>query len=162
MPPDLRHGSRSIRGFEQLEPRLVLSGGIIDLGPSDNIALDQPRVAIELLEPLGGDAYDSIGPTYFNTFLLDTGANSVLAMASAVSDMTALGYVTEGSFTEQGVAGDHLLDISAPYRFDFAGTSGERHTIEGARILSDAETDFSMFSATRSKITFRKRNLPLK
>jgi len=115
------------------------------LGPSDNIALDQPRVAVELLTDAAGTA--SVGPSIFNTFLLDTGANSVLAMATAVNDMIEppVPYVTEGEFVEQGVAGDHPMDISAAYRLDFAGTSGIRHTLDDARILSDADNDFSMF-----------------
>ena len=47
---------RRLGVFEELEQRRVLSGtaGLIDLGPSDNIALDQPRVAVEFLDPLGG------------------------------------------------------------------------------------------------------------
>lgn len=124
--------------------------GIIELGPSDNIALDQPRVAVELLsdaDPGPGENWQTVGPTVFNTFLLDTGANSVLAMATAVSDMVANtnGYHTQGKFVETGVAGSHPLDISVPYQFDFAGTSGVRQTLNGTRILSDAENDFSMF-----------------
>ncbi len=131
--------------FEPLEPRVVLSIGMIELGPSDNIALDQPRVAVELLEDMDPDPmrenWRSLGPDYFNTFLLDTGANSVMVMASATGELD--GFVIEGQFEELGVAGTHMLDTSAPYRFDYAGTSGIRHTIDPARVLSDAEVDFS-------------------
>ncbi len=139
--------------FERLELRALLSGvhGYIELGPSDNIALDQPRVAIELIKDLDPDPdanqWASVGPSVFNTFLLDTGANSVLAMATAVADMInpPIPYETEGLFEEVGVGGRHPMDISASYRFDFAGTTGQRHTIENTRILSDADNDFSMF-----------------
>jgi len=130
--------------LEQLERRVVLSIGMIDFGPSDNIALDQPRVAVELAEdPPDGIVgnWRSLGPGYFNTFLLDTGANSVMCMASATGELD--GFVTEGQFEELGVAGGHLMDISAEYRLDYAGTSGIRNTIDPARILSDAERDFS-------------------
>lgn len=133
---------------ERLEPRTLLAVGTIELGPSDNIALDQPRVAVELLldtDPSPGEQWETVGPNTFNTFLLDTGANSVLAMATAVSDMTPGRYATQGEFVEQGVAGEHPMDISIPYRFDFAGTSGIRHTLDDASILSDPDNDFSMF-----------------
>jgi len=125
--------------------------GIIELGPSDNIALDQPRVAMELIKDVDPDPnveqWVSVGPSVFNTFLLDTGANSVLAMATAVADMEGppLAYETDGKFIEKGVAGDHPMDISAAYRFDFAGTSGVRHTLPDTRILSDPDNDFSIF-----------------
>ncbi|MHB8898162.1 MAG: hypothetical protein ACYC6Y_05405 [Thermoguttaceae bacterium] len=130
------------------------AAGMIELGPSDNVALDQPRVAIELLAPLVENPdpdnpahWGSVGPGMFNTSLLDTGANSILAMASAVDDMVQPPYVyqTQGEFLEAGVAGDHLMDISVPYRFDFAGTDGVRNTVLDARIQSDANNDFSMF-----------------
>jgi len=113
----------------------MLAAGVIELGPSDNIALDQPRVAMELAKDVDPDPdveqWESVGPTAFNTMLLDTGANGVLAMATAVADMKQppIPYVTEGTFVEIGVAGNHEMDISAAYRFDFAGSSGERNTI---------------------------------
>lgn len=113
------------------------------------IALDQPRVAVELLVPTGTgpDDWGCVGPSMFNTFLLDTGANSVLAMATAVDDLSQPPYAwtTQGEFLEAGVAGDHEMDISVPYRFDFAGTRGICSTINDARILSDPNQDFSMF-----------------
>ena len=90
----------------------------ITLGPADEIALDQPRVAIELVDPATGA---SLGPSLANTFLLDTGANSILASNEAVADMKPRGYRTEGTFLEQGVAGFKEFDVSAPYNIRFAG-----------------------------------------
>ena len=58
--------------IETLESRSLLAAGIIELGASDNIALDQPRVAVELakdIDPGPGVVYESIGPGLFNTFL---------------------------------------------------------------------------------------------
>ncbi|HID74538.1 MAG TPA: hypothetical protein EYP56_00910, partial [Planctomycetaceae bacterium] len=102
-------------------------------------------MAVELLTDAAGTG--SVGPTLFNTFLLDTGANSILAFATAVDDMDDPPhvYATEGRFEEIGVAGTHYFDISLPYRFDFAGTSGVRNTLLDTRILSDANNDISMF-----------------
>ncbi len=106
-------------GLETLECRRLLSVGEIRLGPSDNIALDQPRVAVELAvdvdpHPLV-EQWESVGPGIFNTFLLDTGANSIMAMATAVADLKEppIVYQTEGSFVEIGVGGRHPMDISA-------------------------------------------------
>jgi hypothetical protein len=141
---------RRIGWYQQLETRRLLAVGTIELGPSDNIALDQPRVAIELaadIDPGPGVQWESLGPSLFNTFLLDTGASSVLAMATAIADLeqSRLGYDTQGFLLEGGVAGDQLLDVSVPYRFDFAGSNGIRHTLLDARIMSDATKDFSSF-----------------
>ncbi len=117
----------------------------VDLGTSDNVAWDQPRVAVELLEDAAGTR--SVGPTYLNTWLLDTGANTTIAFASAVDDMRQPPYVyqTDGRFVEYGVAGAHTFDISAAYRFDFAGNDGERHTLLDGRIISDPNDDISIF-----------------
>ena len=110
--------------------------GILDstpdvrLGPSDNVALDQPRVTIELFTDATGT--NSLGPEWFNfPFLLDTGANSIMAMAQPLSEMIPKGYQTEGEFVEYGIGGEHPMDISKPYRFDFSGSDFERITLRG-------------------------------
>lgn len=111
----------------------------VDLGPSDNVAWDQPRAVIQLLT----ENEDIIGPSFLNTWLLDTGANTTIAFRSAVEDM--VGYETEGKFIEYGVAGPHEFDISAEYRVDWAGRTGERHTLHNERIISDPFDDISIF-----------------
>jgi len=141
-----RRTRRAPAAFEPLESRRVLDGAarpFIDLGPSDNVALDQPRVTVEFGDALGR----SIGPDIFNSWLLDTGANTVLAFQTAIDDMNESppAYEVEGRFEEIGVGGTQLFDVSAPYRLDFAGTSGVRQTLQGARIISDATRDVSMF-----------------
>lgn len=140
---------RGIGQFERLEPRLTLSASsidgrpYIDLGPSDNVALDQPRVTVELIN----SNLESLGPSIFATWLLDTGANSTLTFQSAVNEMnqTPPFYQVEGQYAELGVGGTQLFDISAPYRFDFAGYDGIRQTLLNTRILSDATRDLSLF-----------------
>ncbi|QEF99095.1 hypothetical protein Mal15_31550 [Stieleria maiorica] len=134
--------------LERLERRNLLAAGFVELGASDNIALDQPRVAVEFaadVDPGPGIRWESLGPDLFNTFLLDTGASSILTMATAIADMedSRLGYDVQGQLLEGGVAGTHLLDVSVPYRFDYAGSNGQRHTILDARVMSDATKDFS-------------------
>lgn len=109
------------------------------LGPADELALDQPRVAIELIDPRTGN---SIGPELTNTFLLDTGANSILAGDDAVSELAPQGYRTEGTFIEFGVAGSAEFDVSAEYHVRFGGSDGVIQTLENARILSSTQTSF--------------------
>ncbi len=111
-----------------------------DLGPSDGVAWDQPRVTVELSDA----AQNVIGPLTFNSWLLDTGANTILGFQTAVGDMTGPPvYQTEGRFEELGVGGSSLYDISKSYRFDFAGESGVRNTLLDARIITDATRDVS-------------------
>lgn len=128
-----------------------VTDGILDVHLHDRGGANH-QLAIVGLEVVdagtdSGSGWASVGPGVFNTFLLDTGANSVLAMASAVGDMMGppVPYQTDGTFREVGVAGYHDMDISVDYRFDFAGSSGIRHTVLDTRIQSDANNDFSIF-----------------
>jgi uncharacterized protein YidB (DUF937 family) len=127
---------------------LVLSGAIaplqaaspyIRLGPADELALDQPRVAVEVIDPLSGR---SLGPELANTFLLDTGANSILVVDDAIYSLNANGYQTEGTFFERGIGGTVEFDVSAEYDIRYAGTDGQIETLERARILSSTTTSF--------------------
>jgi hypothetical protein len=111
------------------------------LGPSDNIAIQQPVVTIELIEDpdptVEGDEI-SIGPdplnSVFNQFLLDTGSSGIVFSAAPVSEL--VGYEIAGQYLEQGIAGFELMDVSVPYRLDYAGTTGERNTIQDVQVLS--------------------------
>ncbi len=140
---------RRLWGIERLEARAMLSASPIDgrpyfdLGPSDGVAWDQPRITVEFIDELER----SVGPTTFNTWLLDTGANTILAFQTAVGDMTGppAVYQTEAQFEELGVGGTQLFDLSKSYRFDFAGESGIRNTRLDTRIISDASRDVSIF-----------------
>ena len=144
--------------FETLEPRLPLSASsiegraFVDVGPSDNVALDQPRVTVQFLteepapnsEPAGNTI---VGPNTLNSWLLDTGANTTLVFQSAVDDMTGSEprYETVGKFEELGVGGSSLFDVSASYVFDFAGTSGQRNRILDTHVISNPNKDVSIF-----------------
>ncbi|TWU41340.1 Dockerin type I repeat protein [Novipirellula aureliae] len=144
--------------FETLEPRLPLSASsidgraFVDVGPSDNVALDQPRVTVQFLteepapntEPAGNTI---VGPNTLNSWLLDTGANTTLVFQSAVDDMTGSEptYETVGKFEELGVGGSSLFDISESYVFDFAGASGQRNRILDTHVISNPDKDVSIF-----------------
>jgi hypothetical protein len=121
-----------------------LSGSNIYLGRSDNVAIDQPKVQIEVIRFVNGQPV-SMGPTAFNTFLLDTGATGILATANPTAEMMEEGYQTDGLYDESGVSGSTTMDVSKPYRVDFAGESGERNTLSNVRILSSLEVEFSFF-----------------
>ncbi|MCA9129497.1 MAG: retropepsin-like domain-containing protein, partial [Planctomycetales bacterium] len=150
---------RAIGIFEVLEPRLPLSASsindrpYIDVGPSDNVAWDQPRVTVQLLTqdfPDGSEPPQDIivGPSTFNGWLLDTGANTTLGFQTAVTDMSQFApvYQTDGKFNELGVGGVELFDVSIPYRFDFAGsTTYERNKLLESRIISNPDRDVSIF-----------------
>lgn len=151
--------TRRIGFIEQLEKRLTLSATsidgrpFVDIGPSDNVAWDQPRVTVQLLTEDVPDGTDPsrnviVGPNTFNTWLLDTGANTTLAFQTAVSDMKEFDpkYETDGQFNELGVGGSQLFDVSIPYRFDFAGSATfERNKLLDASIISNPNSDVSIF-----------------
>jgi hypothetical protein len=109
------------------------------LGPADQLALDQPRVGVELVDPATNR---TIGPDLATTFLLDTGANTVLAVDDAVVELNANGYKTEGTFFEQGVAGFTEFDVSAAYRLRFTDSDSVSHQLNDTRILSSTDSSF--------------------
>ena len=114
------------------------------LGRSDNIAIDQPQVAVEVIGTDANGDPVSLGPDIFNTMLLDTGASGILFGASAGSELldNGLQVYSEG-YDEQGVAGFTTVAVSEPYQFDFAGDSGVRNTINDVQTeLLDTDISF--------------------
>jgi hypothetical protein len=122
------------------------AGFFIDLGPSDGLALDQPRVAIEVIVEEGAETPRSLGPEFSNTLLVDTAANSIVLVGSAVSELNTAGYQTVAVYDEQGIAGVAPMNVSVPYRLDFAGETGIRQTLSGVRMLSNASLNFGSFN----------------
>ena len=122
-----------------------LAAPYVELGPSDGLALDQPRVAVEVFDTSGPEP-ESLGPEFFNTFLLDTGASGLLAVGGAVGELNNGGYETEAVYDEQGVAGTTPMNVSMTYRVDFAGTDGIRRTLDEVRMLSNSALQFGSFS----------------
>lgn len=122
----------------------AFGGGQIHLGPSDGMALDQPRVAVEVYEP---DPFHSLGPDLFNEFLLDTGAQGIIAVnagygVGALEEMEANGYQTEGTYAETGIGGQSIYDVSAVYNVAFAGSNGSALNLFDARLLSNPDANF--------------------
>ena len=145
--------------FEMLERRYLLSASsidgrpFVDIGPSDNVAWDQPRVTVQYLTedfPEGSNPPSNIvvGPSVFNTWLLDTGANTTLVFKTAVDDMREFEprYEIGGLYAEIGIGGTSLFDISIPYRFDFSdNTDYERNTLLDVSSISKPGSDISIF-----------------
>jgi hypothetical protein len=130
------------------------SGEYVELGPAASIALDQPRVAVEVYIP---DPEHSFGPSINNTWLLDTGAQALLAAGGATTEMRALGYSTMGTYDELGLGGSTTYDVSAVYNFDFAGNSGVRNTLEDVRILSHDTASFGGFGGIVGMVAMANR-----
>ena len=138
--------------LEQLEPRVVLSGDSIFLGPQTDFN-DQPYVDIELLDGSTGlGPYGSgFGIYPYNRLLLDTGANSVLIVSDAAADLEANGYsATDGTYLEQGVAGYMTFDVSDPYRLEVTGSDGGTNVMvphDAVRVMSSPDIELAGASA---------------
>lgn len=115
----------------------------IVLGPSDNFALDQPRVYVEVV-----DGETSLGPELANTYLLDTGAQGLMHVGLAANELLAAGYDdTAAVYDETGIAGPMPYNVSAPYDLRFAGSSGTPiYTLPHVRMLSDELGNFGGFN----------------
>lgn len=116
--------------------------GNLVLGPSDNLALDQPRVEVQVRRP---DTGDSLGPDYFSSFLLDTGAQGLVVASYATSELTDNGYETVAWFDEQGVSGTSPYRISVPYDVEVTDSAGGSVTLPEARLMSSTSADFGSF-----------------
>lgn len=114
----------------------------IPLGPADPLTIDQPRVAVAVTNADQSFVY---GPDISNFWLLDTGAQGILAGQTAYDEMTANGYTTVAQFNELGVAGTVVYDVSEAYDFLWAGTDGAPYTIDDARLLSASTGSFGSF-----------------
>ncbi|OHB77066.1 MAG: hypothetical protein A2W31_10035 [Planctomycetes bacterium RBG_16_64_10] len=122
------------------------AGYRVELGPSDGLALDQPRVAIEVFDVSNSGVPSSLGPGLYNTLLLDTASNSIIVVGGAVTELAGAGYQTVAIYDEQGVAGFTPMGVSRPYAFDFAGSSGIRHRLSDVRLLSNGQLNFGSFN----------------
>ena len=90
------------------------------------------------------------GPTSFSTFLLDTGATSVLVAAEATGELEQAGddqgipsANTTSRTTSRASPAPTMWDVSLPYRVDYAGTSGVRHTLNDVQFLTSEDNSFS-------------------
>ena len=120
----------------------LLAQSYIELGPADIIALDQPRVTVEVYIP---SPEHSFGPDIANSWLLDTAAQGLLSAGFATAEMKSAGYTTVAVFEELGIGGSVFYDVSEVYNFDFAGSNYMRNTLSDVRMLSSDTANFGSF-----------------
>lgn len=123
----------------------------IDLGSmQDPISPDMrwAYVNVEMSQPLGpnGSTTNLLGgAAAHNRLILDTGANSALFVAEAAAELEANGIVDVGDYVEIGVSGSETYNVSAPYRYQFWGTTNTtRYTVSpdgGTQVLYDSAAD---------------------
>ncbi len=108
------------------------------LGPSAEFALNQPFVDFSM-----SDGATTLGPSSANRrFLLDTAANSIVAVSRAASDLASSpGNFNTGTFAELGVGGTTDYFVSEPYRMNIVGNNGSIH-VDNVKILSDPGQSF--------------------
>ncbi|MGQ9576812.1 MAG: aspartyl protease family protein, partial [Thermoguttaceae bacterium] len=109
---------------------MLLAAELIKLGPQTAL-LDQPYVEVELFaNGVGLGPYDSgLGIYPYNWWLLDTGANSALAVSDAAAELMVNGLMSQGTYEEIGVGGVTVFNVSNPCRVDFRGSDGLTHTL---------------------------------
>ncbi len=111
----------------------------VNLGPTADFAFDQPFVSFTM--SVNGS---NLGPAgEVQTFLLDTGASSIVAVGEAAADLhNSIGDFNQGIFKEQGVGGFINYYVSAPYEMTIQGTGDQQITVRDVKILSDPAQDF--------------------
>ena len=114
----------------------------VNLGPTADFALDQPFVSFTMSNGSSLDANASLGPnSSVQTFLLDTGANSVVAVGGAAKDLhRSGGNFNTGVFRELGVGGFINYFVSEPYTMHVTGVNSL--SIDNIKILSDPDQSF--------------------
>ncbi len=120
----------------------ILAGGVVQAAnPYIHVGRQgdlfaQPYATVEMMRTDEQGQLTEIGPygsgfgLYpYDSWLLDTGANSALAISDAASDLLSNGMINEGLYYEQGVAGFSELHISAAYQMLVTGTTGDVVTL---------------------------------
>lgn len=123
----------------------------IDMGPlQDPLSPDMrwAYVNVEMSPSLGpyGSTENMLGiPAAHNRLILDTGANSALFVAEAAAELESRGIVDVGDYVEMGVSGAETYNVSAPYRYQFWGTtSSTRYTLSpdgGTQVMYNSAAD---------------------
>lgn len=162
----------SIRAIIALGVGLVLSTASAQaielvLGPADSLALDQPRITFGLTDESTTPG-TVIGPEFFNSALLDTGANGILLASPAYRDSAGVlnpslfGSVSadlDGSgvieademnlvYNELGVAGTTPLDIHALHGLRIIDSDGNERLVRSeVRAFGDSSLNIGSFGA---------------
>ena len=144
---------------------LLLSGGVasaaqpyIDLGPMEDPLSPDMKWAYVNVEMSSLDGLTHLGPygstvnllytaVAHNRLILDTGANSALFVSEAAAELETNGIVDVGDYVEMGVSGEETYNVSAPYRYQFWGTTNTtRYTVlpdGGTQVLYNSAADIN-------------------
>ena len=115
-------------------PGRLIARPYIDMGSTSLLSgVNQPYVRFEMRD---GDVV--LGPaSQSNTFLLDSGSTSILAVGPSAEQLHASpGDFSQGQFLEQGLGGFVPYHVSAPLTARVQGDQG-LVSLEGTRILTD-------------------------
>ena len=116
-------------------------GQYVNLGPSDPIGADQLSVQVALYTQPASGSPTLLGPdpnSFTNSFLLDSGSTTILALQPA-TDTLSSDFQTEATYNESGIGGSSPTQVSAPYRFDYAGYDGVPISLPSTRILTSEQ-----------------------
>jgi autotransporter-associated beta strand protein len=122
--------------------RQSFAGQYVNLGPSDPAGADQLGVQVALYTQPTSGSPTFLGPdpnSFANGFLLDTGSTTILSLGPATDSMSS-DFKTEATYYESGIGGASPTRVSAPYRFDYAGTDGVTASLPSTRILTSQES----------------------
>ena len=111
--------------------------GDLVLGPADVLAADQPQVDIALEDPANPGVV--VGPSGTTSAFLDTGSNGMLLSSDAFSNGEVYKYEQRSNhsvvqYSESGVAGSQLLNLTIPYNFYFQGSDSVLHSVPKVRL----------------------------
>ncbi|MCC7192228.1 MAG: clan AA aspartic protease [Phycisphaeraceae bacterium] len=115
----------------------LLSAAVVDMGPGDSLAIDQPRATVQLAHPptTPTDYFPAID--YGFTMILDTGASGYLLAAGAHNDIlggTTLVYPIAGQYLEQGVGGYQPVDVTEGMDANISAFLGASGLFDGGAV----------------------------
>ena len=145
-------------------------GVVISVGTTDPIAVAQPQIVFDFIDPDTGTSDGPASHFLINNALADTGANGILLARGAYDDVIDLGFglffpennpdpnrydvqirdtppLTAVRYEEQGVAGSDFLDVLELYDVDLTASDGTTRSLSGFRALGSSDLDLGVFPA---------------
>ena len=127
--------------------------------PANDLALDQPRVNLQVLDGLGSP----IGPEWSQSWLLDSGATGVFiaggnsldlsdpeiedSFTNAYEELIIEGPVSVvGSVGEKGVGGVQQVEVTDAWTVRVDSGYGDRPAVPGVQMLANGDADFGGFA----------------
>lgn len=124
--------------------------------PGNDLAVSQPVVALNVLDPVTDANY---GPVWSQPFLLDTGASGVFIAGGQFIDLDLFDYtnayteltnagadLNDGVVDEQGIGGTSPVQFSAPYDLFVLADGGTSVSLDSVRMLVNPAANFGGFA----------------